>query len=164
MITTRSSGSLLLALLVGGTVFAAGYWMAARGRIPANRHPGDDLAWVCREFQLTDAEVERIRSLHNGYKPKCEEMAARIAAKNRELEAALVGATNVSPAVERGLAEVATLRAECQAQMLRHFQEVARTMPSAQGARYFAEMQRLTLELHAELEDAVIQSTHHEHP
>ncbi|HRI14263.1 MAG TPA: hypothetical protein PLX89_14810, partial [Verrucomicrobiota bacterium] len=87
-----------------------------------------------------------------------------IAAKNLELEAALVGATNVSPAVKRGLAEVATLRAECQAQMLRHFQEVARTMPSAQGARYFAEMQRVTPELHAELEDAVIQSTHHEHP
>lgn len=163
MIPTRSSGSLLFTLLVGCAVFAAGYWMAARGRISANGHPADELAWVCREFQLTDGEMARIRSLHNGYKPKCEEMAARMAAKNRE-QAALAGATNVSPEVERGLAEVATLRAECQAQMLRHFQQVARTMPSAQGARYLAEMQRLTLELHAEVENAVIQSTHHEHP
>lgn len=160
----RSFGSLLLALLVGGAVFAVCYWTASRVRESASNHPADQLAWVCREFQLTDAEMERIRTLHNGYRPKCVEMCTRIEAKNRELADALLGATSIGPEVERKLAEVATLRAECQAQMLRHFQEVSRTMLAEHGARYLAEMQRLTLGLHSPVDDAMSELPPHEHP
>lgn len=160
----RSFGSLLLALLVGSVVFAVCYWTASRVRESASNHPADQLAWVCREFRLTDVEVERIRTLHNGYRPKCEEMCARIEAKNRELAKALVGATNIGPGVERKLAEVANLRTECQSQMLRHFQEVARIMPAEQGGRYLAEMQRLTLGLHSPVKDSMSDLPHHEHP
>lgn len=160
----RSFGLLLVALLTGGAVFAVCYWTALRARESVSNHPADPLAWVCREFQLTDAEMERIRTLHNGYRPKCVEMCARVEAKNRELADALLGATNIGPGVERKLVEVATLRAECQAQMLRHFQEVARTMPAEQGARYLAEMQRFTLGLHSPVEDAMSELHQHEHP
>lgn len=149
----RPLGLLLLALLVGGAIFAACYWMASRTRVATALRSADDLTWLCREFHLTDADLARIRPLHAGYLPKCEEMCARIAAKDRELTEALKGATNITPAVERKLGEVAALRAECQAQMLRHFQDVARTMPDDQGARYLAEMQRLTLGLHLPFED-----------
>lgn len=159
-----SIGSLILALLAGVGVFAVCYWTALRARESASDQSVDQLAWLCREFQLTDAEMEGIRTLHNGYRPKCEEMCARIEAKNRELADALLGATNIGPGVERKLAEVAALRVECQAQMLSHFQEVARTMPSEQGARYLAEMQRLTLGLHSPVGDAKSGLPHHEHP
>src|ERR1039458_7466301 len=43
------------------------------------------------------------------------------------------------------LAEVAALRAKCQANMLEHFYEVSQAMPPEQGRRYLAEMQCLTL-------------------
>ena len=160
----RTLGSLLLALFVGGALFALCYWTAERARVAVARHETNELAWLCREFRLTDSEVARIRTLHDGYKPKCEEMCARVAAKNAELAALLKGATNVTAEVEHKLAEIAGIRAECQAQMLRHFQEVARTMPANQGARYLDEMQRLTLGVHLSSEEAASPSAHHEHP
>ncbi len=151
----RSLGPLLLALLVGGAMFALCYGMASCTRVAtAGRHV-DDLAWLGHEFHLTDAELARIRPLHDGYQPGCEAMCARIAAKDREVTDALKGATNVTAEVERRLGEAAALRAECQAQMLRHFQEVARAMPAKQGTRYLSEMQRLTLGLHLPFEDVM---------
>ena len=87
-------------------------------------------------------------------------MCARIAEQNRQLKSLLDGATNVGPGIEQKLAEVAALRAECQAQMLRHFQEVARSMPEKQGARYLAEMQRQTLGLRNHMEDGTFDRPH----
>ncbi len=146
-------GSLLFALVLGSALFAVCYWMASCTRVAVAGRFGDDLAWLGREFHLTDVDVARLRPLHEGYQPKCEEMCARIATKNRELTDAVKRATNVSPEVELKLGEVAALRAECQLQMLRHFQQVARTMPDEQGARYLAAMQRLALGLHWAFED-----------
>ena len=151
----RPLGSLLVALLSGGAMFAICYVMASCTRVAtAGRHT-DDLAWLGHEFHLKEAELARIRPLHNGYQPECGAMCARIAAKDREVTDALKGATNVTAEVERRLGEAAALRAGCQTQMLRHFQEVARAMPAEQGARYLSEMQRLTLGLHLPFEDVM---------
>lgn len=114
----------------------------------------DDLEWLRREFHLSDAELARVRRLHEGYLPKCHSLCERIAAKKRELAAAFAASTNaVTPAIETKLNEVATLRAQCQAQMLEHFYEVSQAMPPAQGRRYLAEMQRLTLGFHEQIEN-----------
>ena len=108
----------------------------------------DDLSWLKREFRLSDAEMQRVRQLHQGYLPKCHEMCAKIAAKQDEVSEAL--AKGQSP--DERLVELAMLRAQCQAQMLRHFQEVSRAMPVEQGKRYLGEMQRLTLGFHEDIE------------
>lgn len=51
----RSPGPLLFALLAGGAMFAICYGMASCTRVAtAGRHT-DDLAWLGREFHLTDA-------------------------------------------------------------------------------------------------------------
>ena len=156
-------GRLLGALLMGVAVFAICYWGAARARLAAVGRAPDELAWLAHEFKLTDVEVARIRPLHEAYLPKCEAMCARLATKNHELADVLRGAPQVPPEAERTLPEAAALRAECQAQMLRHFQEVARAMPPESGARYLAEMQRLTLGLPGRLKDAMTHPAH-EHP
>ncbi|HTI70242.1 MAG TPA: hypothetical protein VMF06_09755 [Candidatus Limnocylindria bacterium] len=152
--------ALLVALLVGAALFATCYWMASRTRLATGRHQADDLAWLCHEFQLDDAQMAPIRVLHEGYKPRCEALCAQLAAKNRDIANALNGATNVSPEIEHKLAEAGAIRAECQAEMLRHFQAVARTMPGSQGARYLSEMQRLTLGEQSHSENAMP----HPHP
>ena len=81
------------------------------------------------------------------------------------MESALTGATNVTAAAEAKLAELGTLRAQCQTQMLRHFVEVSQAMPAEQGRRYLAEMQRLTLGSHEQIEQSMSppMSTQHEH-
>ena len=108
----------------------------------------DDLSWLKREFQLSNAEMQRVRRLHEGYLPKCQEMCGKIAEKQAELEKTLAS----GQAPDEKLAELASLRAQCQAQMLRHFQEVSQAMPAEQGKRYLNEMQRLTLGSHQEIE------------
>ncbi len=152
----------LMALVVGAVVFAAAYQLSHRlcaGRITAN----DDLAWLRQEFQLSTAELAQVRKLHDGYLPRCAEMCRQITAKKREVETALAGTTNITPAVEQKLAELGVLRAQCQTEMLRHFVEVSQAMPPEPGRRYLAEMQRITLGTHEQIEQSMSDSAGHAH-
>lgn len=149
----RTILKILAALVLLAGAFAVCYFVAAKARVsPA---PTDELAWLRDEFRLSDAELARIRQLHDGYMPKCDEMCQRIGTANRELAELLSASTNVTAAVTQKLAAVSALRAECQAAMLRHFFEVSHAMPPEQGHRYLAEMKRQTLGLHAQQEAAM---------
>ena len=96
-----------------------------------------------------------MRQLHEGYLPKCQEMCSRIAQKKGELEAALSLSQGVTPEVEEKLLELATLRSQCQAQMLRHFHEVSLAMPPEQGGRYLTAMEEATLGFHEQFETSM---------
>ena len=117
--------------------------------------PGDDLAWLRREFRLSETELARIRQLHEGYLPKCRVFCDRIAAKKNELQVALEAGPGFTPDAEHKLAELGALRCQCQGQMLRHFYEVSQTMSPEQGRRYLTEMQRLTLGFHEQFENTM---------
>jgi hypothetical protein len=151
------------ALALSAAVFCGSYflvqWICARQM----GNPADDLAWLQQEYRLGETEMARIRELHEGYLPKCAEMCAKIAAKQREADQALSGSTNVTPLVEQKLTELGALRAQCQAQMLRHFAEVSQVMPPEQARRYLAEMQRLTLGFHEQIEQSMSGSAGHSH-
>lgn len=151
------------ALAAGVAVFAGAFFVSQR--LCANRmaNPADDLAWLRHEFRLSDAELARIRELHEGYLPKCHEMCKKILAKKREVDQALAGETNVTAAIEQKVMELCELRAQCQLQMLRHFAEVSQVMPPEQGRRYLAEMQRLTLGFHEQIEQSMSGSAGHSH-
>jgi len=159
----RSPVILLLALVAGAAVFVASYVVAQRVCAKHAGNTADDLDWLRQEFRLSDAELARVRALHAGYVPKCAEMCQQIAAKKRELETALTVATNVTTGAEQKLSELAALRVQCQTQMLRHFVEVSQAMPPEQGRRYLAEMQRLTLGFHEQIEQSMSHSADHEH-
>ena len=162
----RRSLLILIALLLAGVAIAGGSYVLAR-HICTHQlaGSGDDLAWLRREFQLSDTEMQRIRQLHEGYLPKCHENCARIATKKQELQAELDKAQGMTPEAQQKLTEVATLRAQCQANMLAHFYEVSRAMPQEQGRRYLAEMQHLTLGFHEQIENTMSgdASSHHGH-
>jgi hypothetical protein len=141
--------------LIGAILWFAAYAVSRHLCVSHFAKSTDDLDWLRQEFRLNQQELDRIRALHDGYLPKCREMCEHIAARKAELKAALGDGLTVSPAAEAKLAEVARLRAECQTQMLRHFAEVARAMPPEQGRRYLAEMQRLTLGFHEQVEQSM---------
>ena len=161
----RSLFILLALLLAGAAIVGSSYLLARRVCVHELAASGDDLAWLRREFHLSDAEMQRIRQLHEGYLPKCHENCARIAAKKRELQAELDKAQGMTPEARQKLTEVAGLRAQCQANMLAHFYEVSQAMPPEQGRRYLAEMQRLTLGFHEQIENTMSgeASSHHGH-
>ena len=102
------------------------------------RDRSPELAWLKREFQLSDAEIVRITKLHESYQPRCREMCRRIDEQSTKLKSLLAATNVVTPEIEAVLAESARLRAECQRNMLRHFFEVSQTMPPEQGRRYIA--------------------------
>ena len=101
---------------------------------------------------MNEADLARVRQLHDGYLPKCHNFCERIEAGKRELQTALASGTNAPAAIEEKLIAIGTLRAQCQAAMLQHFREVSQVMPPEQGRRYLAEMQRLTLGFHEQIE------------
>jgi small-conductance mechanosensitive channel len=107
--------------------------------------------------------MARIRELHEGYLPKCGEMCAKIAAKKNELDSILGNGTNLTAEAQDKLNEIAALRAQCQSNMLQHFVAVSQAMPPEQGQRYLAEMKRLTLGHHEQMEQSMSDHVGHEH-
>ena len=159
----RSLLILLALLLTSAAIVRASYLLARRICVHELAASGDDLAWLRNEFHLSDGEMQRIRQLHDGYLPKCHENCARIAAKKRELQGELDKVQGITPEARQKLTEVAALRAQCQANMLAHFFEVSRAMPPEQGRRYLAEMQRLTLGFHEQIENTMSPDTSSPH-
>jgi hypothetical protein len=150
-------------LLAGGAMFASSYFLGRRVCAACTVKQSDSLDWLRQEFHLSDADMTRIHAMHDGYMPKCAEMCAQIAAKKQELDEALAGATNVSATAKQKLTELAVLRSQCQAQMLEHFIEVSRAMPSVEGQRYLSEMERLTIGAHEQTEQTMTDHGGHVH-
>jgi Spy/CpxP family protein refolding chaperone len=95
-----------------------------------------ELAWLKKEFQLSDAELTRITKLHEAYQPHCREMCRRIDEQTDRLKKLLASANAMTPEIEATIAESGRLRAECHRDMMRHFFQVSQTMPPEQGRRY----------------------------
>ncbi len=162
MIMNRSVVILLGALALGAAVFAGSYFASQRVCVTTISSSADDLSWLRDEFHLNESEMARIRQLHEGYKPQCAKMCALIMAKNAEVQAALGNGTNVTAEAQKKLAELGELRAQCQSQMLQHFINVSQTMPPEEGQRYLAEMKRVTLGFHEQIEQTMSGDTGHE--
>ena len=111
------------------------YWGTASHRGLIHQQT-PELAWLKKEFNLSDAEITRITKLHDAYQPHCAEMCRRIDEHGANLKTLLTGTNAMTPELEAALTESSKLRAECQRDMLQHFFEVSRTMPPAQGKRY----------------------------
>ena len=157
----RSLVILLGALALGAAVFTGSYLVSQRACLVTRS--ADDLSWLRDEFHLGDAEMARVRQLHEGYMPQCAKMCALLAAKKGEVQAALAGGTNITAEAQKKLTELGELRAQCQAQMLQHFIIVSQAMPPEQGRRYLAEMKQLTLGSHEEIEQSMSDHAGHEH-
>ena len=157
----RSLVILLGALALGAAVFAGSYLVSQRACVMTRS--ADDLCWLRDEFHLSDAEMARVRQLHEGYMPQCAKMCALIAAKQAEVQTALGSGTNVTAGAQKKLTELGELRAQCQAQMIQHFVTVSQAMPPEQGRRYLVEMKRLTLGSHEGIEQSMSDHTGHVH-
>ncbi|RPI96188.1 MAG: periplasmic heavy metal sensor [Chloroflexi bacterium] len=129
---------LLLGVVACIAAFACFYFMGTAASRELMRQPQPELAWLKKEFNLADAEFARISALHEAYLPRCAERCRLIEEQNAKVRSLLDQATVMTPEIRAVIAERARIRAQCEAEMLEHFLEVSRTMPSAQGRRYLA--------------------------
>ena len=136
--------------IVGGLVLALVAYLCSYYAGTANTHnleqtKSPELAWLKKEFHLSNEEFARISQMHEAYLAGCAERCRLIDAKNTELKQLLATNNAVTPEIEHALSEAARLRAECQKQMLQHFYDVSQTMPAEQGKRYLAWVQAQTI-------------------
>jgi len=137
-------------ILVVGLLAAVGgyctlYYCGTRPQRHMLESPAPELAWLRKEFNLSDAEFARVAELHEGYMPRCAELCRQIAKKNAELRQLLAGTNVDAKAVEQKLKEAGELRVQCQKNMFNHFLEVSHQMPPEQGRRYLQWVQQKTL-------------------
>jgi hypothetical protein len=135
---------LILGLLLGTAGFSGFYYLGTASCRDMMRDPQPELAWLRKEFKLSDAEFGRISQLHAAYLPQCASRCQRIEEQNQKLQQLFSQATNVTPEIQGVLTERAKMRADCEAEMMKHFMEVSRTMPPEQGRRYLAWVEKQT--------------------
>jgi hypothetical protein len=141
----KRAGLILLAgLLLSTAGFSGFYYFGTASCRAMMSEPQPELAWLKREFKLSDTEVARITKLHEAYLPQCAQRCVRIAELNGQLEQLLSQASSVTPEIQRVLSERAKVRADCEAEMLGHFLEVSRMMPPKQGQRYLEWVEQQT--------------------
>ena len=154
--------SWLAVLARGAAIFAGSRLVRQPAMVMCQSSAVDDLAWLRKEYDLSDAAMAHVRELHRGYLPQCAAFCAQIAAKNAELETVTAKGNSHAVEAQTKLTELAGLRARCQAQMLRHFVNVSRAMSPEQGRRYLAKMQPLTMGFHEEIRQSISPSAGHE--
>ncbi len=148
--------SAIVVLIAGALLCAAAfcgfyYWGTASHRELLHEQT-PELAWLKKEFNLSDAELTRITKLHDDYQPHCVRMCRRIDEQGARLKALLTATNAMTPEIDAALTESTKLRAECQRDMLQHFFAVSQTMPAAQGRRYLEWIsERTFIRAHSEM-------------
>jgi hypothetical protein len=116
---------------------------SAQRSLEQSSHP--ELAWLQKQYRLTDAQLSQVVQLHNAYHPKCAALCRRIDDQNQKVQQLLAATNIVTPEIKQALADAAQLRVECQSAMMQHFYEVSRVMPPDQSKLYLAWVQQETL-------------------
>ena len=158
----KGAAILLVGLLLAVGTFAGVYHLGTASCRAMMREPQPELAWLKKEFNLSDTELTRITQLHEAYLPQCRERCRRIEELNAKLQQLLAPAATVTPEIQSLLAERAKLRADCEAEMLQHFLQVSRTMPPEQGRRYLVWVEQQT-SLSGQGMERRHQMDHHQH-
>jgi hypothetical protein len=155
----NKGGMILLAgLVVCAAAFCGVYYRGTAPMREAMSAPQPELAWLKQEFNLSDTEFARITRLHQAYLPQCGQRCGLVEQQTERLRQLLANADTVTPEIRNLLAQRAAIRAECEAEMLKHFLAVSRTMPPEQGRRYLAWIEQQTL-----LRATAMESRHHHH-
>jgi hypothetical protein len=141
----RSSIILALGALLGVVAYLTVYGVRTGAHRELCEEVGAELAWIKQEFALSDADFERVKDLHEAYKPVCAEMCQSIDIKNAELAHLLEDSDNLTPEISEIVGEVTELTKECRLKMLEHFFRVSQAMPPEQGRKYLLWMHQQTL-------------------
>src|SRR6266700_5848618 len=101
---------LLLGLLACAAAFFGIYYLGTVHCRDMMRESKPELAWLKKEFKLSDAEFARISQLHEAYLPQCRERCMRIKEQNQKLKQLLSRSETVTPEIQNLLADRAKTR------------------------------------------------------
>lgn len=128
---------ILFALALGAAAYAVSRYSVTTSALAGQ----PELEWLRTEYHLTDAQYARVVALHKSYRPVCDQLCARIAAKNAEIDQLIHSSPDgVTPALAQAFREEGELRSACRLSMLTHVYAVSREMSPEQGRRYLEMM------------------------
>lgn len=114
-----------IVVIAGGTAFFVAQHFAPE------TPPADEVAWVIEEFKLTSDQAEKVRALHEAYRPVCDAHCAAVMEAQTAWDEASGPAQRT--AAEQELME---LKHRCHAATRAHLETVAAVMSPEQGQRY----------------------------
>jgi hypothetical protein len=132
----RAIATLITGLLLAVAAYGGFYFISTARDRQLAQSPASGLEWLKKEYQLSDAEFQRVVELHAAYMPECMERCRRITDLNDKFKLLVSNSRTLTPEIESNLAASAQIRLECQKAMLKHFIDVSQTMPQEQGRRY----------------------------
>src|SRR5689334_3516374 len=92
---------LMLGVIVACAGFSAFYFFGAARQREILCEPSPELAWLKKEFDLSESEYARITELHAAYLPACQERCRRISEKDAELKQLLTKTNYLSPEIQK---------------------------------------------------------------
>lgn len=155
----KPSVILLLGLIGCVAAFSLVYYVGTAASREILSQPQPELAWLKKEFNLGEAEYARIVALHEAYLPRCEERCRLIEEQNQKLKGLMAESATVTPEIQAVMEQRARMRADCEAEMLKHFIAVSQTMPPEQGRRYLAWVEKQTF-----MRGEAMERQHHQDP
>lgn len=146
----------LLGLGLAVVAYCGVYFARTAEQRSVENHNTPELAWLRKEFNLSDTEFDRISELHSAYLPKCEEMCTLVEEKNGLLRELMESTGEDNEDFQRVVKEAVQIRADCQEMMIQHFYRVSQEMRPGQRARYLEWVMQTTLtESHKALDDTM---------
>lgn len=131
-------------ILVGAVILSVAGYLSSRlvGARPcaacdvASLKTPDALAWIRRDFALSDDEYAKVCALHDAYLPHCDSMCQRMEAASNRLSNALQASPSMTGEAQDALREYETARAECQRASLQHVLDTAAVMKPEAGRAF----------------------------
>jgi hypothetical protein len=127
---------ILAAVGLGVTTFGVYYSWQKPATAAAAPAAVDELEWLRREFNLSEEQMARVRTVHAEYAETCEFYCALVLEAQDRLEEKLVSADGFTPEVEEALARFSRVKEDCHRSMLQHVYEIAAVMEPEQRKRY----------------------------
>ena len=100
------------------------------------------MQWLKQEFQLNQAQYEKIRALHESYASECCARCCELMAAQKNLARVLNSNNSITPEVSAALERLEKAGNESRRTMLRHIYAVSREMNPGQGRRFVEMMSR----------------------
>lgn len=143
---------ILLAGLAAGSL--AFFGMRSNGLATTEHRHGHDgksrlpeLEWLRRKLDLTEAQFAKVASIHESYRPTCEDLCMKVMASHSRIKNLANPQEAVSRELEQALKEHALLHAQCQTAMLNHLHNTASVLSKEQAQDYLELMLPQIIEL-----------------
>lgn len=140
----KTGGLILLGtLLLSSIGYLSSRWLSGNQRAAqcaacnmASLETGKALAWMRKDFALSDEEFVKVCALHDAYLPQCDAMCERIKHARERVIASLHDQQRMNPETETALRDYEAARAECQRDSLKHVLDTAAVMKPEAGRAF----------------------------